>query len=367
MKIPFMNLSRQNQRLKQEYLSAFERIIASSGFILGREVAEFEQAFASYQGVNHCLGTSNGTTALHLALHACGIGPGDEVITVPNTFAATAEAIIHCGAKPVFVDVDPDSYLMEPSLLERAVTSKTRAVVPVHLHGAMAPLEDIQRIAESNDLLVIEDAAQAHGAELNGKRAGSFGQAAAFSFYPGKNLGALGDAGCVVTNDKGLHEKMAMLRNHGTSKKYSHELVGFNYRMDAFTGAVLGAKLPHLEKWTETRRKRAALYRELLEGSGLKLPAEQPGSRHVFYVFVVESPARDELIDFLAGQGIQAIIHYPVPLHLQKAFSALGYSRGDFPVAEQSADRMVSLPLCAEITEEEVAETCRAVKEFIST
>jgi dTDP-4-amino-4,6-dideoxygalactose transaminase len=302
---------------------------------------------------------------LHLALHACGVGPGDEVITVPNSFAATAEAIVYCGARPVFVDVDSDSYLMDPSKLESAITNHTKAVIPVHLHGSLAPMEEIMAIADAAGLTIVEDAAQAHGAEIGGRRAGAFGSVATFSFYPGKNLGALGDAGAVVTNDEELYEKMRMLRNHGSKRKYNHEMVGFNYRMDAFTGAVLGIKLAHLEDWTRVRRDRAGLYSLLLEGTGLKLPVEKTGRRDVYYVYVVELERRDELIGYLAERGIQAIIHFPVPLHLQNAFAGLGYGPGSFPVAEKAASRIVSLPLCAEITEDEVGEVCRTLREFL--
>ncbi|HUU28410.1 MAG TPA: DegT/DnrJ/EryC1/StrS family aminotransferase [archaeon] len=366
MKIPFMNLKRQNDALAAEYKAALGRVLEHGRFILGPEVTRFEEEFAAYQGVSYCLGTSSGTTALHLALVACGIGPGDEVITVPNSFAATAEAIAHCGAKPVFVDLNQQTYLMKPELIEPAVTPKTRAILPVHLYGCPAQMDKIMEIARRHGLTVIEDAAQAHGAALGGRRVGGFGRAAAFSFFPGKNLGALGDAGAVVTNDSGLYEKMRLLRDHGSPRKYYHELVGFNYRMDTFTGAVLSIKLGRLEHWTTLRCERAGLYLKELESSGLQLPVVPPGVKHVFHVFVIQSSQRDRLIEFLRSRGIQTNIHYPVPIHLQPAFADLGYGRGDFPVAEEAAGKILSLPLCADITEDEVRLVCDTIREGLS-
>ena len=363
MTIPFMNLARQNQALKAEYTAAFERVLQSGGFILGKEVSAFEEEFAAYQGVAHCLGTSSGTTALHLALVALGIGPGDEVITVPNSFVATAEAIAHSGAQPVFVDIDPDTYQMDAGLIEKALTRRTKAIMPVHLYGAPAPMERIVKIAHKHGLEIIEDAAQAHGPGLNGKRVGGFGRAAAFSFYPGKNLGALGDGGAVVTNDSALHEKMRLLRDHGSARKYYHEYIGYNYRMDALKGALLSIKLRHLDNWTAIRNQRVALYRELLAGTTLKLPVEPHGARCVYHLFVVQVEARGKMIEFLNGRGVSTGIHYPVPIHLQKAFSGLGYKAGDFPVTERAAERILSLPLCADITEDEVRQVCQAVIE----
>jgi len=366
MPIPFMNLKRQNDALADEYHEALKRVLESGTFFLGQEVARFEEQFAAFQQVKHCLGTSSGTTALHLALAACGIGPGDEVITAPNSFIATAEAIAHCGARPVFVDVDGDTHQMDAERIESAVSERTRAIVPVHLYGCPAPMEEIMAVARRRGLLVVEDAAQAHGACLGECRVGNFGHAAAFSFFPGKNLGALGDGGAVVTNDPQLYARMHLLRNHGSPRKYHHELVGFNYRMDAFTGAVLSLKLGHLEHWTESRCRRAALYLRELKDSGLKLPVIPAGARHVFHLFVIQSPQREKLIEFLKNRGIATNIHYPVPIHLQPAFAALGHSPGDFPVAEETAGKILSLPLCADITEEEVLQVCEAVKEWLS-
>jgi len=363
MKIPFMNLKRQNDFLKNEYLEAFRHVIESSSFILGKEVEKFESEFAAYQQVKYCLGTSSGTTALHLALIACGIGSGDEVITVPNSFVATAEAIAYCGAIPVFVDIDPETYLLNPALIEAAITPKTRAIIPVHLYGCPAQLGPIQEIAERHRLTIIEDAAQAHGAQFDGKRVGNFSRAAAFSFYPGKNLGALGDAGAVVTNDQALYEKMLLLRNHGSPRKYIHDLVGYNYRLDSLKGATLSIKLCYLDQWTLIRQARAKLYSELLSGSGLKLPTIPRNVKHVFHVYVVETGNRDRLMEFLKDRGIETNIHYPVPIHLQKAFTYLGYRKGAFPVAEKAAERILSLPLCSEITDDEIREVVTVLKE----
>jgi dTDP-4-amino-4,6-dideoxygalactose transaminase len=367
MPVPFMNLKRQNNALAEEYHRILGRVLESGAFFLGKEVAKFEEEFAEFQGVKHCLGTSNGTTALHLALTACGIGHGDEVITVPNTFIATAEAIAHCGAKPVFVDICPRTYQMDPERIEQAVTERTRAILPVHLYGCPSPMEEIMLVAERHGLTVVEDAAQAHGARIENQSVGAFGKAAAFSFFPGKNLGALGDGGAVVTNDPELYEKMRLLRNHGSPRKYYHDLVGFNYRMDAFTGGVLSLKLSYLGQWTERRCNRAALYLEELKNTGLQLPITPEGLKHVFHVFVIQTPQRDKLMEFLNSRGIGANIHYPLPIHFQRAFAHLGYSRGDFPVAEEASERILSLPLCADITEDEVLQVCTAIKQWLET
>ncbi|MEA1996607.1 MAG: DegT/DnrJ/EryC1/StrS family aminotransferase [Gemmatimonadota bacterium] len=363
MQIPFMNLKRQNDALIEEYLAAVRRVIEGGVFILGPEVEEFERSFAAWQGVRFCLGTSSGTTALHLALAACGIGPGDEVITPCNSFVATAEAIAQCGARPVFVDVDKETLLIDPTLIEAAVTPRTRAIVPVHLYGCPTAMKPIMEIAQKYDLYLIEDAAQAHGASIEGKGAGGFGHAGIFSFFPGKNLGALGDGGAVVTNDEKLYAKMRSMRNHGAQRKYIHETVGFNYRMDAVKGATLSIKLRHMDRWTEKRLARVELYLELLAGASIRLPVVPPGVKHVFHLFVVRTRARDRLAGFLKERGIATNIHYPVPIHQQKAFAHLGYSRGDFPVAEEASGEILSLPLCADITEDEVREVCRAVKD----
>ena len=366
MPIPFMNLKRQNDTLTGEYHKILSRVLESGMFFLGKEVARFEEEFAAFQGVKYCLGTSSGTTALHLALTACGIVPGDEVITVPNSFIATAEVIAHCGARPVFVDVDSSTYQMDPRRIEPAITERTRAIVPVHLYGCPAPMEEILTVAQRRGLIVVEDAAQAHGARLRERSVGSFGKAAAFSFFPGKNLGALGDGGAVVTDDPDLYEKMRLLRDHGSPRKYHHELVGFNYRMDAFTGGVLSLKLSYLERWTDRRCDRAALYLKELENTGLNLPVIPAGVKHVFHVFVIQTPQRDKLIEFLNNRGIGTNIHYPIPIHLQPAFAEPGYRKGDFPVAEEAAEKILSLPLCADITGDEVRQVCAAIKEWLA-
>ncbi len=366
MAIPFMNLKRQNDALANEYQQILRRVLDSGVFLLGKEVANFEEEFAAFHRVEHCLGTSSGTTALHLALTACGIGPGDEVITVPNSFIATSEAIAHCGARPVFVDVDSSTYQMDPQRIESVITERTRAIVPVHLYGCPAPMEQIMAVARRHGLIVVEDAAQAHGAGLGESSVGNFGKAAAFSFFPGKNLGALGDGGAVATNDPDLHEKMRLLRNHGSPCKYYHELIGFNYRMDAFTGGVLSLKLSHLERWNECRRRLADCYLEELRNTALKLPVIPDTAKHVFHLFVIQTEQRDSLIEFLNNRGIGSNIHYPVPIHLQPAFTGLGHSPGDFPVTEEAAGKILSLPLCADITEDEVRQVCAAIKEWLA-
>jgi len=362
MRVNFMNLDRQNVPLTGEFQNALQEIIAHGRLVGGPELLAFEKAFAQYHDAQYCVGTSNGTTALQLGMAACGIGPGDEVITVPNTFIATVEAIAHCGAKPVLVDVDSNSLEMDPDKIEAAITTRTKAVLPVHLFGCPAPMKEICSIAEKHDLMVFEDAAQAHGAFIDGKKIGNSGQFAGFSFYPGKNLGALGDGGAVLVNDERIYKRMLMLRDHGSDKKYEHKLVGYNFRMDTFTAAALNIKLKHLDEWTEIRRKRADLYRRELDDSGIMFQVVPSNVKHAYHIFLVMSDRRDELIRHLNENGIGTNIHYPIPVHLQPAFEYLGYQKGDFPVAEKAAKQIVSLPMCANITEEEVQYVAETIK-----
>lgn len=364
MNIPLVDLKAQYRAIQPDIDRAIERVITHAGFILGREVAQFEEAFASYCRAAHCVGTSSGTSALHLALRAAGIGPGDEVITTPFTFIATVEAIWMAGAKPVFADIDLRTYNLDPTQIEAVITEKTKAILPVHLYGQPADMDPLLAIAERYNLAVIEDAAQAHGAEYRGRRAGTLGQAACFSFYPGKNLGAYGDAGAVVTNDAELAERVRMLRDHGRLSKYEHQLLGFGERLDALQAAILGAKLPYLEDWIERRRALAARYNELLADSGLVLPHELPDRRAVYHLYVVRSAHRDALLEHLKARGIGAGIHYPIPLHLQPSLCYLGYRAGDFPQAEQASREVLSLPLYPEMTDEQVRYVAQAILSF---
>ncbi|MCU1259811.1 MAG: Glutamine--scyllo-inositol transaminase, partial [Bryobacterales bacterium] len=323
--IPFLDLRAQYTSLKLEIDSAITRVLESSQFVLGPEVAAFETEFAAYSGARTGIAVSSGTSALHLALLAAGIGEGDEVITVPFTFVATAAAICYTGARPVFVDIDPGTFTMAVEQIEGAITERTKAILPVHLYGQTADMDPILAIARRHNLIVIEDAAQAHGARYKGRGAGSMGDMGCFSFYPGKNLGACGEGGIVVTNNPEYERTLRMLRDWGQERKYHHVLKGYNYRMEGLQGAILRVKLRYLEDWTEARRRNAALYRSALAGSGLALPHECPDSRHVYHVFAVRTPDRQTLQSTLESRGIQTGIHYPIPVHLLQAYSNLGY------------------------------------------
>ncbi len=367
MKIPFVDLQAQYQSLKHEMVPAVENIMATSQFILGKAVQDFEKNFAAAHNMKHCVGVGTGTDALHIVLWALGIGPGDEVITVPHTFIATAEAISLTGARPVFVDVDPVTYTMNPMLLEKAISERTKAIIPVHLYGQPAAMNDIMKIANKHGIPVVEDACQAHLAMYDGKFVGEFGVAAAFSFYPGKNLGAYGEGGGVTTNSDDLAVKMRMIRDHGSAKKYYHAMWGHNYRLDGIQGAVLGVKLPHLHAWTDLRRKHAQRYSQQLAGIGdLILPKEHMLAKHVYHLYVIQTAKRDELQAHLNARDIGNGLHYPMPLHLQEAYVDLGYKMGDFPVTEQVAARGLSLPMFAELTNEQIDTVVAAVKGFFN-
>jgi dTDP-4-amino-4,6-dideoxygalactose transaminase len=353
--VPFLDLQAQYRQIKQEIDAAVGRVIAGARFVLGAEVAAFEEHFADYCHTEHCVSLNSGTSALHLALLAAGIGPDDEVITVSMTFVATTAAILYCGAKPVFVDIDPDTWTMDANLVEAAVTPHTKAILPVHLHGLMADMDPIIDVARRRGLVVIEDAAQSHGAEYKGRRAGSIGDIGCFSFYPGKNLGAYGEGGAIVTDNPELAHRIALLRDWGQEAKYKHIIPGYNYRMDAIQGAVLKVKMDYIESWTDVRRSVAAQYNRLLAGGRSKWPAPPPHSRHVYHVYAIRISDRDRVQRELDAAGIGTSIHYPVPVHLQKAYADLGYQPGDFPVTELAADQFLSLPIYAELQPQQVA------------
>ncbi|MBN2562495.1 MAG: DegT/DnrJ/EryC1/StrS family aminotransferase [Phycisphaerae bacterium] len=364
--IPFLDLRAQYRSIQDEVQSAIGRVLESCQFALGREVAAFEEEFGAYCGAEHAVAVNSGTSALHLAMLAAGIGPGDEVITCPMTFVASVAAIEYTGARPVFVDMDPQRYTIDPTKIEAAINTKTKAILPVHLYGQPADMDPILTIAKKHNLKVIEDAAQAHGAEYKGRRTGGLGDVAGFSFYPGKNLGAYGEAGCVVTNNAEYAEKARMLRDWGQKKKYEHVLKAFNYRMDGIQGAILRVKLRRLDGWTEARRACAARYTERLADSGVQPPFVAPDSRHVFHIYAVRSPARDALQVALAEREIQSGKHYPDPVHLLSAYGDLGYKAGDFPASEQLAREELSLPMFAELTREQIDVVCRTIKNQVN-
>ncbi len=355
MKVPFLDLGIQYRELKDEIATAIQPVFDMTAFAGGPFVAGFEEDFARFCGSSHAIGVSNGTDALWTALIGLGVGEGDEVITVPNTFIATAEAITFCGAKPVFVDIDESTYTMDPALIEDAITPRTRAIIPVHLYGHPADMDPIMEIARRHNLFVIEDACQAHGALYKGRQAGSIGDAGCFSFYPGKNLGAYGEAGAVITNNDDLARNIRMFRDHGQSRKYYHDIIGWNSRMDGVQGAVLTVKLRHLPAWNDARRRAAALYGDMLRNTeDIQLPVEKKYARHVYHIYAIRVPERDDFISELAEQGVHCGIHYPVPIHLQKAYRSLGYREGSFPRAERAASEQVSLPIFPEITDEQI-------------
>jgi dTDP-4-amino-4,6-dideoxygalactose transaminase len=362
--IPFVDLKAQYASIKDEVNTAIQGILESCQFTLGSEVAAFEKDFAAYCQSTHGIGVNSGTSALHLALLAAGVGKGDEVITVPFTFMATVSAIDYTGAKTVFVDIDPKTFTMDPTKLEAAITRKTKAIIPVHLYGQPADMDPILQIARDKNLIVIEDACQAHGAEYKGKRAGSMGDMACFSFYPGKNLGAYGEGGLVVTHSAEHARTMRMLRDWGAEKKYEHVLKGYNYRMEGIQGAVLRVKLRHLEKWTEARRAAAARYDKLFAGSGAPTPAAMPYARHVYHIYAIRTDRRKEWQESLNAQGIQTGIHYPIPVHLLPAFSDLGYRAGDFPHSEKAANQVLSLPMFPELTAAQCEQVSAAVQKL---
>ena len=365
--IPLVDIKAQYATKRAEINGAIQRVLNHAHFILGQEVEAFEAAFAEYVGAAGAVGVSSGTAALFLALKACNIGPGDEVITTAHTFIATAEAISQTGARSVFVDIDPITYTIDPDQVEQAITSRTKAIVPVHLYGQPADMEPLLRIARRYRLRVIEDAAQAHGAEYQGRRCGSLGDLACFSFYPGKNLGAYGDAGAVTGNDPDLLARVRRLRDHGRTTKYEHEEIGFGERLDALQAAVLRVKLGHLDEWTAARRRWANVYSELLSGLPVSLPLEAAGRKHVYHLYVIRVPGkRNALLNFLKQRGIEAAIHYPVPLHRQPAYARLGYVGLSLPETEKAASEVLSLPMYPELTEDKIATVAKAIREWLT-
>jgi dTDP-4-amino-4,6-dideoxygalactose transaminase len=361
--IPYLDLKAQYRSIKSEIDAAVLGVLDSTQYILGEEVAAFEREFAAYCHASQTIGVNSGTSALHLALLASGVGPGDEVITVPFTFVATVSAICYTGATPVFVDIEPDYFTIDPSKIEAAITPKTKAIMPVHLYGQPADMDPIMDIARRRGLTVIEDAAQAHGSEYHGRRCGSIAEIAGFSFYPGKNLGAYGEGGAITTTREDIAATCRTLRDWGQEKRYEHLLKGFNYRMDGIQGAILRVKLRHLEAWTEQRRRVAEWYGAALDPGSVRVPKARAGCRHVYHVYVVRTDDRDKLRDALGSQGIQTGTHYPIPVHLQAAHADLGYEVGAFPVAEQAAREVLSLPIFPEMTREQVQTVAAAVSE----
>lgn len=363
MKVPFLNLKAQYDAIAHEVEQSIKEVLAACAFSGGPYVEKFEEEFAEFCGCNFAVGVGSGTEALWLALMALDVQPGDEVVTAPNSFIATAEAISLCGATPVFVDVEESSLTMNPALLEQAITPRTKAIIPVHLYGQPADMDAIVAIARRHGVAVLEDACQAHGAEYKGKRAGSLGDAGCFSFYPGKNLGAYGEAGCVVTKDEALAHQIRMLRDHGQSRKYYHQLVGMNGRMDGIQGAVLSAKLKYLAAWNSVRREHASRYHEMLDDvSAVSVLREMPYARHVYHVYAVRTADRDRLRRVLHENEIECGVHYPVPIHLQQAYASRGEGVGSYPVAESSARELLSLPMFPELTKEQISYICCEIK-----
>jgi dTDP-4-amino-4,6-dideoxygalactose transaminase len=367
MKVPFLDLKSHHAPMLEEINGAIGEVIDSGAFAGGPFVTRFEEEFAVYCESQYAIGVGSGTEALWLALLAMGVGPGDEVLTVPNSFMATAEAITYCGAKPVFVDVDERTYTMDPARLEQAVTPRTKAIIPVHLFGQPADMDPILDFARQRGLYVVEDAAQAHGAAYKGRKIGTLGDAACFSFYPGKNLGAFGEAGAVTTNNHDLQEKISILRDHGQIRKYHHTMVGWNGRMDGIQGAILRVKLRRLERGNQLRRSHAAHYDEGLQSvEEVRIPFRASNVSHVYHIYAIRVQERDEVMRLLAEKGIGSGVHYPVPIHLQPAYSSLGYQLGSFPIAERCAAEFVSLPMFPELTPAQVEMVIQAVKEAVA-
>jgi dTDP-4-amino-4,6-dideoxygalactose transaminase len=365
MRVPFVDLKAQYASIKDEMDAAILKVVGEAAFVAGRYAAAFEEEFAAYVGTEHCVAVANGTDAIEIGLRSIGVGPGDEVILPANTFIATAEGVSNIGAVPVFVDIDPATYNIDPTNIAEKITARTKAVIPVHLYGLPADMDAVMAVAREHGLLVFEDCAQAHGATFNGKRVGTFGDAASFSFYPGKNLGAYGDAGAIVTNSEDAATRARLIANHGQASKNRHALIGRNSRMDGLQAAVLSTKLRYLDKWIDARRANAAVYNELLAGSGIALPDEPGGRRHVFHLYVVQVENREAPMTALAEADIECGIHYPTPVPLMEAYAGLGCSAADFPVAASQMDKLLSLPMYPELTREmmeHVAETLKAAQ-----
>lgn len=365
--IPFLDLKRQYAPIRSDIDASIKQVLDHTDFILGKSVAAFEEKFADYCGSRFCIAVNSGTSALHLGLLSVGVRPGDEVITSPSTFVATVAAIDYVGAKAVMVDIDPDSYTIDVEKIEAAITKKTKAIIPVHLYGQSANIDPIVVLAKKYGLAVVEDAAQAHGARYRGRRVGTYGDVGCFSFYPGKNLGAAGEGGAIITDDPELDRIIRMYRDWGQAEKYHHLLKGFNYRMDSIQGAVLGVKLSYLDEWTALRRLHAQRYIEGLSAcDAIVCPAEMSWGEHVYHVFAIQVNSRDSIRTFLYNAGVESGIHYPVPVHLQPAYADLGYQIGDFPHSERLAARTLSLPMFAELTDREVDQVITAVLQNVS-
>src|SRR4051794_8266287 len=353
LNVPLADLAAQFGQLQDEILPALAEVVSSTAYVLGPRVAEFERNFATYAGAKHCVGVNSGTSALHLALICAGVNAGDEVITVPMTFIATSWAVSYCGATPVYVDVDPDTATMDAGQIEKRITRKTKAILPVPLYGQPADMEPLLDVSRRHGIPIVEDVAQAHGATYRGRKVGTMGQTGCFSFYPGKNLGAYGEAGAIVTDDDAIASRMRALRDHAQEKRYHHNEIGFNYRMDGFQGAVLGIKLKHLERWTEARIGLAARYLDQLSEAPVVLPVRRDDCRHVWHLFVARHPQRDRIRTELEKLRVQTGLHYPIPLHLQKAYGHLGHQEGDFPVSERIGRECFTLPLFPEMSDEQ--------------
>jgi dTDP-4-amino-4,6-dideoxygalactose transaminase len=364
MNIQFVDLKKQYAPLKEEILSGIAQVLDGMHLFLGENVQQLEKDFAQFCGASHGIGVSDGTDALNIILRAMDIGPGDEVITVSHTFIASTEAILLTGAKPVFVDIDPSTYLMDVSQVEAKITPQTKAILPVHLYGQTVDMDPLLQIASRHGLRVIEDACQAHGAEYKGRKAGSLGDAAAFSFYYSKNLGGYGEGGFISSNDDELAAKMRKVRDHGSGVRYHHDLIGLNGRLDELQAVVLRAKLPHLDDWNKKRREHAKLYSSLLQNTPVTLPTEYADNTPVYHLYVIGAPKRDELQTFLKDKGVFTGIHYPIPVHLQKAVEFLGHKKGDLPATEYATTQILSLPMYAELTDEEIKYIADAIKEF---
>ena len=362
--VPYLDLPAQLRPLRKELDAVIAKTLDNCSFCLGPDVAQFEQDFARYCGAKHALGFNSGTSALHVAMLLLSIKPGDEVISTPHTFVATSWAISYVGAKPVYVDIDDQTFNIDPRLIEKAITPRTKAIMPVHLYGHPFDIDPILEICRKHKLPLVEDSCQSHGAKYKGKIVGTFGEMSGFSFYPGKNLGACGEGGALVTNDDAYAKRAKSLREHGSSVRYYHDEVGFNYRMEGIQGAVLGVKLKHLDAWTAGRRRVAKRYHELLAGTPLQLPLEASWAESVYHLYVVRHPRRDDLKKHLEANKIGCALHYPMPLHLQKCYASLGYKEGSFPVAEKAARECLSLPIYPELTDEQVQRVSEVIHDF---
>jgi dTDP-4-amino-4,6-dideoxygalactose transaminase len=365
-KVPYLDLPAQIRSLRSELDAAIARTLDNCAFCLGPDVVQFEKEFAKYCGAEHCVGFNSGTSALHVGLMLLNVGPGDEVISTPHTFVATSWAIAYVGAKPVYVDIDDATFNLDPKLIEKAITPRTKAIMPVHLYGHPYDADAIRAIARKHNLPLVEDACQAHGAKYKGKTVGTFGEWSGFSFYPGKNLGACGEGGALVTNNATFAARARSLREHGSSVRYYHDEVGFNYRMEGIQGAVLGVKLKKLNDWTAGRRRVAHRYHELLKDTPLQLPREASWAESVYHLYVVRHAKREDLKKHLEANGVGCALHYPLPLHLQKCYASLGYKEGAFPVSEKAARECLSLPIYPELTDAQIQRVAEVIKNFFA-